>query len=465
VVDFDDAKFVVRTADGDITTTNLASQISDEYIDQVITSTTNDRVIRQRLMFPLEEPAPQQPRALLADPAGAETTALALRPREITDTVRREQELLRQIDEIDTAGQRQVAEVDETVQTLSGRKNDLQRRHELMDDIVDDPTVRGNNRRAITREIKEIDQQIESLNARRGEIESQSSASMRSAQRELAQFHKEFPETMESRRASRLFGESESGVLTGDIKPRITESKVYPKNKQGKIDPSAPTSIEYVSPITLRKTKINFDSNVERGLGATGYNQSINSYGFATTMKADEFLSVNPQRTNYENVPYIRKQIEEGNPIGPPFLIAKWNKTQKGWEITGHEGRGRALALKELSPDVDIPVHVKTDVAPRDMTPEMKSTNRIIPDKRSTNTTPHNLKEMIVYGEITTLKDIKPSRMVTHRTPNKGLTKYVQETAQQNIEQATATNTLKRLQDTSKAVKKAVDTQLELPFC
>jgi hypothetical protein len=225
VVDFDDAKFVVRTADGDITTTNLASQISDEYIDQVITSTTNDRVIRQRLMFPLEEPAPQQPRALLADPAGAETTALALRPREITDTVRREQELLRQIDEIDTAGQRQVAEVDETVQTLSGRKNDLQRRHELMDDIVDDPTLRGNNRRAITREIKEIDQQIESLNARRGEIESQSSASMRSAQRELAQFHKEFPETMESRR---LFG--------GTVSPKTGVAKYIAETAQSTIE-------------------------------------------------------------------------------------------------------------------------------------------------------------------------------------------------------------------------------------
>lgn len=95
----------------------------------------------------------------------------------------------------------------------------------------------------------------------------------------------------------------------------------------------------------------------ENGIGATGINRDAKYGGWKTaivTMTPDEFLSLVPPVTEGvdDSTSYIEKAIKDGKKIAMPFLnIPKFvnEDTDSGHIIVSqHEGRHRALALKNL---------------------------------------------------------------------------------------------------------------------
>jgi hypothetical protein len=113
----------------------------------------------------------------------------------------------------------------------------------------------------------------------------------------------------------------------------------------------------------IKVGKVIFDS--EKGLGQVPWNQNVNYIGFVIWMKPIDFLRLNPERpANSESVKKLRDHIlsQEEIRLGPPFIQASWDGEEDGsdgdWIVTGHEGRGRMIALLDIQPDVEVPVHV-----------------------------------------------------------------------------------------------------------
>lgn len=187
VVDFDDAGYTVRTSDGDVTRTSVLSRLGDEEVEQMVMDATNNPIIRQRLAIGFNAPrseVPERPRALLG----------AGRP-----PVEREADLLRQIDEVDNA-----------INQVEGRINDLSRRYSVLDDIIDDGTQRGVQKRAITKEIKE-------LQVRKEEIID----NKKQSQRQLSEFLRDNPQVQSSRYVDGLADSNKSGIIAGKYQTKV----------------------------------------------------------------------------------------------------------------------------------------------------------------------------------------------------------------------------------------------------
>lgn len=121
---------------------------------------------------------------------------------------------------------------------------------------------------------------------------------------------------------------------------------------------------------------INYDSR--DGLGAVPDNQNIEYKGFVTYMKAKDFISLNPARTEMRSVDHIKEVIKRGEPIGPPIMTVELQEGSSGtsWVVIGHEGRGRAIAISQLHPEARIPVqlfprHPERELRARHLTPDM----------------------------------------------------------------------------------------------
>lgn len=84
------------------------------------------------------------------------------------------------------------------------------------------------------------------------------------------------------------------------------------------------------------------------GIGAVPNNSNVVYMGFAAIMKVDEFLSF---ATSADRLATARSMadaiIDEDAAIGSPFL--KISEEEDGWVVDGHEGRGRATAVKLLA--------------------------------------------------------------------------------------------------------------------
>ena len=99
------------------------------------------------------------------------------------------------------------------------------------------------------------------------------------------------------------------------------------------------------------------------GLGATPYNQDVNFFGTAVLMTPSKFLSLALPLTHPVSVPGIKKELQEGQAIASPYLLMRVVKDHDGLltteaEIIGHDGRNRALAIKEQFGDVEMLVHI-----------------------------------------------------------------------------------------------------------
>lgn len=141
--------------------------------------------------------------------------------------------------------------------------------------------------------------------------------------------------------------------------------------------------------------KVLFDS--KDGMGAVPNSANVAYRGFVVWMKPRDFLGLNPVRSTEgaaDTVKAVTKAIEEGKPIGPPFLsvkLVKEGENAGSFQVIQHEGRGRMAAINDIDPDTPVPVHIFGRGAidrGRDITPEMMedlvdpgSKVRLLPDK------------------------------------------------------------------------------------
>lgn len=124
--------------------------------------------------------------------------------------------------------------------------------------------------------------------------------------------------------------------------------------------------------------RVLFDS--KNGLGSVSNNSNVAYLGFVVWMKPRDFIGLNPSRGAEEaagTVAATRKAIEQGEGVGPPFLIVDLvteGADAGSFTVRNHEGRGRMMAINEIDPDTPVPVHVfgrRSISRGTDITPEM----------------------------------------------------------------------------------------------
>jgi hypothetical protein len=110
--------------------------------------------------------------------------------------------------------------------------------------------------------------------------------------------------------------------------------------------------------------------DAKNGYGEIPNSQSIDYFGFTLYMKPDEFLHLaakaNLRPGFYEHV------LAEKEPIGYPVLMVE-NMDEEYWRVTGHEGRHRMTAIKQVyGANVLVPVHVfPQSMRSRNLTPKL----------------------------------------------------------------------------------------------
>jgi hypothetical protein len=127
------------------------------------------------------------------------------------------------------------------------------------------------------------------------------------------------------------------------------------------------------------------------GLGQTGDNRNIKYMGHISYMTPGQFLRLNPERVQ-GGTQFIDEAVRERTPIGPPMLYGDYDEGNGTITVTGHEGRGRAMAIQKLNPQIQMPVHVilrkegkrgsEGEMRSKVLTPEIAG-SLILPDKRA----------------------------------------------------------------------------------
>lgn len=127
----------------------------------------------------------------------------------------------------------------------------------------------------------------------------------------------------------------------------------------------------------LLKAKLSgLDVISNEGLGSMPINRDIDYFGFSKVTTTDKFMELVTKRSYDDGIEYLNKAIQKGEKVGPPTLFVDWLKDEKLWMVTGHEGRGRAMAIFDLYisgflADDKISVHIiPTGLRSRDMDEE-----------------------------------------------------------------------------------------------
>jgi hypothetical protein len=95
------------------------------------------------------------------------------------------------------------------------------------------------------------------------------------------------------------------------------------------------------------------------GLGGSYDSGNIDYRGFMAYMRPDQFLGLNPPRPlDRMPIDFIQSAVEGGEAIGTPMLYVDRLPDNKGWQVRGHEGRGRMSVLQGLAPRGLFPVGV-----------------------------------------------------------------------------------------------------------
>lgn len=82
------------------------------------------------------------------------------------------------------------------------------------------------------------------------------------------------------------------------------------------------------------------------GLGAIGFNANVNYMGLTVVMTCREFLQLTPASPLDND--FLEKWIEDGKPIGAPFLWVQAEENMQDFRVFGHEGRHRVKAIQRL---------------------------------------------------------------------------------------------------------------------
>lgn len=115
---------------------------------------------------------------------------------------------------------------------------------------------------------------------------------------------------------------------------------------------------------------VQFDSL--KGMGGVPDAANVDYRGFMTYMRPKQFLQINPPRnTSTRPVDHILSALDDGQPIGTPIVYVD-RHNDGSWQVRGHEGRGRMLALQQRSPSALFPVavHPYGSQRARDLTPD-----------------------------------------------------------------------------------------------
>lgn len=99
------------------------------------------------------------------------------------------------------------------------------------------------------------------------------------------------------------------------------------------------------------------------GLGAVPFNQSVYYHGLVAECRPSTFLelALPHGRERLGAAQDIVKLVKDGYALGIPWLDLSLKDTVEHDghpRITGHEGRGRMLAIKQLIGDVPVPIHL-----------------------------------------------------------------------------------------------------------
>lgn len=111
----------------------------------------------------------------------------------------------------------------------------------------------------------------------------------------------------------------------------------------------------------LREIKI----DNETGIGQVPNNANVDYLGLRVLMKPSQFLKLaHDVMVPRQSKEHIKAAIQGGAAIGAPFLNIdipkKWqdNDMSIAAHVIGHEGRHRMMAVKELSGDIPLEVHL-----------------------------------------------------------------------------------------------------------
>lgn len=115
---------------------------------------------------------------------------------------------------------------------------------------------------------------------------------------------------------------------------------------------------------------VKFDSM--KGIGGVPDASNVDYRGFMAYMRPQQFLQINPPRdTSARPIDHILSALDDGRAIGTPIVYVD-RAERGGWQVRGHEGRGRMMALEQRHPHSLFPVAVHPYGAKRarDLSPE-----------------------------------------------------------------------------------------------
>lgn len=125
-----------------------------------------------------------------------------------------------------------------------------------------------------------------------------------------------------------------------------------------------------------------FRFDPREGVGGVPDAANIDYRGFQAYLTPRQFLKLNePRDLRQLPIAHIEQALEGGEPIGTPMLYV--DRAPDGWQVRGHEGRGRMTAMRQYNSDALLPVavHPYGEVRARHLTPE-EIFGSIMPDKR-----------------------------------------------------------------------------------
>lgn len=134
-----------------------------------------------------------------------------------------------------------------------------------------------------------------------------------------------------------------------------------------------------LSNLCFKVGSVKFDNREGIGLGATFLNQSIDYFGLIAWMYPNTFLSLVPKIVppNEKSKGLIKKAIKNKRGIACPLLEVEFNILGTEAKVIDHEGRHRCMVLKELQPDLLVPIYIVPVAADEPLTIRGLTSNHI----------------------------------------------------------------------------------------